>query len=78
MFGKDFWDELIDFKILAKWGMISEDDLSYIHITDSVEDAFKFVVTQVQKLQEAPKKLDLCLIKLREISLVDIVNTNQS
>ena len=55
LFGKEFWDELIDFNTLAKWGMISEDDLSYIHITDSVEDAFQFVVTQVQKLQEAPK-----------------------
>lgn len=55
LFGKEFWDELIDFNTLAKWGMISEDDLNYIHITDSVEDAFQFVVTQVQKLQEAPK-----------------------
>ena len=55
LFGKEFWDELIDFNTLAKWGMISEDDLSCIHITDSVEDAFQFVVTQVQKLQEAPK-----------------------
>ncbi len=55
LFGKEFWDELIDFNTLAKWGMISEDDLNYIHITDSVEDAFQFVVTQVQKLQEEPK-----------------------
>ena len=55
LFGKEFWDELIDFNTFANWGMISEDDLSYIHITDSVEDAFQFVVTQVQKLQEAPK-----------------------
>ena len=55
LFGKEFWDELIDFDTLAKWGMISEDDLNYIHITDSVEDAFQFVVSQVQKLQEAPK-----------------------
>ena len=55
LFGKEFWDELIDFNTLAKWGMISEEDLAYIHITDSVEDAFQFVVTQLQKLQEAPK-----------------------
>ena len=55
LFGKEFWDELIDFNTFAKWGMISEDDLSYIHITDSVEDAFQFVVTQVQKLEEVTK-----------------------
>mgnify|MGYP001457585077 CR=1 FL=1 len=51
LFGKEFWDELIDFNTLAKWGMISDDDLRYIHITDSVEDAFQFIVTQVKKLQ---------------------------
>ena len=55
LFGKEFWDELIDFNTLVKWGMISEEDLSYIHITDSVEDAFQFVVTQVRKSHEAPK-----------------------
>ena len=55
LFGKEYWDELIDFNTLAKWGMISKDDLHYIHVTDSVEDAFQFVVTQVQKLKEASK-----------------------
>ena len=54
LFGKEFWEELINFNTLAKWGMISEKDLSYIRITDSVEDAFQIVVTQVQKLMKAP------------------------
>jgi predicted Rossmann-fold nucleotide-binding protein len=51
LFGKEFWDGLIDFDTLVQWGMISEEDLSYIHITDSVEDAFNFVVSQVEKLK---------------------------
>lgn len=55
LFGKEFWNELIDFDTLAKWGMISQEDLNYIHITDSVEDAFHFVVSQVGKLQQTPE-----------------------
>lgn len=51
LFGKEFWDGLIDFDTLVQWGMISEEDLNYIHITDSVEDAFNFVVSQVEKLK---------------------------
>ena len=53
LFGKEFWNELIDFDTLVNWGMISEEDLNYIHITDSVEDAFNFVVNEVQKLEQA-------------------------
>ncbi|MDG1701335.1 MAG: TIGR00730 family Rossman fold protein [Opitutae bacterium] len=55
LFGKEFWDGLIDFDTLVQWGMISEEDLNYIHITDSVEDAFNFVVSQVEKLKYVPK-----------------------
>ena len=54
LFGKEFWNELINFDTLVEWGMISEKDLNYIHITDSVEDAFNFVVNEVQKLQRSP------------------------
>lgn len=54
LFGKEFWNELINFDTLVEWGMISEKDLNYIHITDSVEDAFNFVVDEVQKLQKSP------------------------
>lgn len=54
LFGKEFWNELIHFDTLVNWGMISEEDLNYIHITDSVEDAFNFVVNEVQKLEPAP------------------------
>lgn len=54
LFGREFWDQLINFDTLIQWGMISEEDLSYIHITDSVEDAFLFVVSQIEKLKETP------------------------
>ena len=53
LFGKAFWNELIQFDTLVQWGMISEEDLNYIHITDSVEDAFNFLVSEIKKLQHA-------------------------
>ena len=52
LFGKEFWNELINFDTLVGWGMISEKDLNYIHITDSVEDAFNFVVTRCKSCRD--------------------------
>lgn len=39
LFGKSFWERLIDFKFLAECGMISERDLELIRIVDSVPEA---------------------------------------
>ncbi len=39
LFGKSFWERLIDFKFLAQCGMISERDLELFHIVDSVPEA---------------------------------------
>lgn len=39
LFGKSFWERLIDFKFMAECGMISEKDLSLFHIVDSVPEA---------------------------------------
>lgn len=41
LFGKSFWERLIDFKFLAECGMISERDLSLFHIVDSVPEAMQ-------------------------------------
>ncbi len=47
LFGSEFWDKLIDFNALIDWGMISPEDLELIHITDSVDDAFKRIICQL-------------------------------
>ena len=52
LFGSDFWRSAIDLNTLVEWGMISKTDLDYIHITDSVEDAFDFLVRSISNLSK--------------------------
>ena len=66
LFGSDFWRSAIDLNTLVEWGMISKTDLDYIHITDSVEDAFDFLVRSISNLSKD-------WVPLRKIRLIDIV-----
>ena len=49
LFGKDFWNQLINFETLINWGMISKNDIKLIHITDSVEEAFDIITSKLKK-----------------------------
>ena len=66
LFGSDFWRSAIDLNTLVEWGMISKTDLDYIHITDSVEDAFDFLVRSISNLSKG-------WVPLRKIRLIYIV-----
>jgi uncharacterized protein (TIGR00730 family) len=43
LFGASYWDEVIDFDALIRYGMIDKDDTAIFMRTDSVDDAFRFV-----------------------------------
>lgn len=40
IYGKEYWEEVINFQKMVEWGVISADDLKLFHIVDEVEDAF--------------------------------------
>lgn len=40
LYGKNFWNKIIDFKALAKYGMISPDDMNLFSFADSPKEAF--------------------------------------
>src|SRR5690349_13171112 len=43
LFGKDFWNRVVDFEALADDGVISRQDLDLLHWTESAEEAWAFV-----------------------------------
>ena len=47
LFGSEFWDEVISFESLIRYGTISEDDLKMFYRTDSVDEAFDFVAQEL-------------------------------
>ncbi len=41
LYGREFWDEVIDFKPFAEWGAIAEQDMDLIHFADTPGEAFE-------------------------------------
>jgi uncharacterized protein (TIGR00730 family) len=50
LFDKTFWNEIINFKALQKYGVIRPDDLKLFKIIDKVDEAFKYITVQLKKL----------------------------
>lgn len=49
LFGSRYWDEIIDFNALVRYGMIGVNDLKLLFRTDSVDQAYAFVTAQLRK-----------------------------
>ncbi len=47
LFGTDYWREVINFDALARHGVINPEDIQLVHRTDSVEDAYAWIVQQL-------------------------------
>ena len=49
LFGKEFWNSVINWNYLVECGTISKEDLDLFLITDSIEKAFEYLTTNIQK-----------------------------
>jgi uncharacterized protein (TIGR00730 family) len=47
LFGTEYWREVIDFEVLARNGMINPEDIQLVHRTDSVDEAYDWIVAQL-------------------------------
>ena len=47
LFGTAYWDEVVRFDALVKYGHINAEDLDLVHRTDSVDDGFEFVTREL-------------------------------
>src|SRR3984893_8428310 len=41
LYGRSFWDEVLDFKPMAEWGAIAEKNIELLHYADTPADAFE-------------------------------------
>jgi uncharacterized protein (TIGR00730 family) len=48
LYGKDFWDGLINFEKYAEWGVISPGDLELFQIVDDVQTAYDLVLEGIK------------------------------
>ena len=49
LYGKDFWDDLINFDKFKKWGVISPEDTDLFTVIDSVEEAKNTIIRDMAK-----------------------------
>ncbi len=49
LYGKEYWEQVVNFKHMAEWGTISQNDLKLFSIFDTVEGAFRFLTSELEK-----------------------------
>ena len=49
LFGRDYWQRVINFDEMYKWGTISKEDLKLIKIFDDVDETFNYLKKQLTK-----------------------------
>src|SRR5215813_10698808 len=58
LFGAEFWDDVINFDALVRWGTVSEKDLEIFHKSDSVDDAYGYLTQKLEALYTTPEGLE--------------------
>lgn len=57
LYGKGYWDEILNFQSMLKWGTIYKEDLKLFRFFDDVDSAFKYLTSELTKLYlNKPKK----------------------
>ena len=51
LYGKEFWNNVINWDYLVESGTISEDDLNLFHISDDINDTYNYVTKFIEKHQ---------------------------
>ncbi|MHC4993204.1 MAG: LOG family protein [Planctomycetota bacterium] len=54
LYGKEFWDEVLNLDALVRWGTISREDLGLFHIFSRPQEAFEFLQEELTRLYLTP------------------------
>ena len=49
LYGRQYWQDLINFDAMVKWGTISREDLDLFHFSDDVDEAFNYLKQQIEQ-----------------------------
>jgi len=53
-YGEDYWKDILHFEALARWGMISPEDLDLIHFCDEPHQAFEILKREIDRIYGLP------------------------
>ncbi|HYM20907.1 MAG TPA: TIGR00730 family Rossman fold protein [Candidatus Kapabacteria bacterium] len=52
VYGSEYWKKVVDLNFLADMGMIDRNDLDLIHFSDTPQEAFTYLKTELERLDE--------------------------
>ena len=60
VYGREYWNEVINFSAFVKWGMISESDLDLFHFVDTPDEAVDYIQQNIRMVHsvETDQNLD--------------------
>jgi len=58
LYGREFWDEVVNFDALVRWGTISADDIGLCHRASTPEEAFEYLKGELTRLYLDPTPTD--------------------
>lgn len=47
LYGREFWDRLIDFDVFVEMGLISAEDRALVKVVDTVAEAFRYLRSEL-------------------------------
>ena len=50
LYGREFWEGLINFEQFIKWGVISPKDIELFKIVDDVDEAFALITKNLKEM----------------------------
>ncbi len=52
LFGKKFWENVVDFDYMVKTDVITKSDLNFFRFADTVEEAYEFITQELERLMK--------------------------
>ena len=49
IYGKKYWDEVLNWKAMVRWGAINEAEYKLLQFADNVDDAFEVIRSGLEK-----------------------------
>ena len=56
LYGREFWENVVDFDYMVEMGVISKEDLDLFHWCDTVDEAFTFLTSELTRFHDLTSK----------------------